>query len=199
MDTNYSLSDLRAITDSTDGISGGSAWLIILFLLIFGGGFGYNRANAGAEYASTNEILSGQKFDAISRQINAVGDGLASSTFALNNAIKDGNAAVTGAVTSEGRATQAAIAECCCASQRNVDSLRFDMANYAASINSNIDNKFAAIEKINLESRLAEQAQQISQLQLQAAVCGIPRVNTFAYGTYPYGVQGSCGCNCTNV
>lgn len=195
---NYSLSDLKAITDGADGISGGSAWLIILFILIFGnGGFGWgNRANAGAEYASTNEILSGQKFDALSRQINQVGDGLASSTYALNNAIKDGNAAVTGAIVSESRTTQNMISSYACENQKNVDNLRFDMSNYAAQINSNIDNKFAALEKSQLEQRLEAQAQMINQLQIQQAVCGIPKVNTAGWGTYPY----SCGgCGCGNV
>lgn len=74
------------------------------------------------------------------------------------------------------------------------------MANFAASINSNIDNKFAALEKSALEQRLADQASQINQLQLQAQLCGIPRISTYAYGTYPYPVPtsscGGCGCGC---
>ena len=203
MESNYSLSDLRAITDSADGISGGSAWLIILFVLIFGGGFnGFNRngeLNQYATAASQQDILFGQKFSDLDNKIDRLGNGIADATYALNNSIMSGNASVTGAITNEGRAIQTQLTECCCSNQHNVDSLRFDMANYAASINSNIDNKFAAIEKSNLESRLAEQAQQISQLQLQAAVCGIPRVNPTAWGTYPYSVPSGCGCNCGNI
>ncbi len=69
------------------------------------------------------------------------------------------------------------------------------MANFAAAINSNIDNKFAALEKSQLEQQLAAQAAQINQLQINQALCGIPRVSNAAWGVYPYS-QPTCGCNC---
>lgn len=100
----------------------------------------------------------------------------------------------------EGRAIQNQLAQCCCDNKQATAQVRYDMANFAASINSNIDNKFAALEKSALEQRLADQASQINQLQLQAQLCGIPRISTYAYGTYPYPVPtsscGGCGCGC---
>lgn len=188
---NFSLSDLRAVTDGADGISGGSAWLIILFLLIVGGngfnGFGRNTGelNSYATAASQQDILFSSKFQALDNKIDRIGNGIADATFALNNSIKDTAYATTSAVVSEGRATQDAIGN-----------VRYDMANFAASINSNIDNKFAALEKSQLEQRLAEQSQQISQLQLSAQLCGIPRINQTAWGIYPYPTcNNGCGCN----
>lgn len=188
---NFSLSDLRAVTDGADGISGGSAWLIILFLLIVGGngfgGFGRNTGelNSYATAASQQDILFSSKFQALDNKIDRIGNGIADATFALNNSIKDTAYATTSAVVSEGRATQDAICN-----------VRYDMANFAASINSNIDNKFAALEKSQLEQRLAEQSQQIAQLQLSAQLCGIPRVNNTAWGVYPYPTCNTgCGCN----
>ena len=188
---NFSLSDLRAVTDGADGISGGSAWLIILFLLIVGGngfnGFGRNTGelNSYATAASQQDILFSSKFQALDNKIDRIGNGIADATFALNNSIKDTAYATTSAVVSEGRATQDAIGN-----------VRYDMANFAASINSNIDNKFAALEKSQLEQRLAEQSQQISQLQLSAQFCGIPRINQTAWGIYPYPTcNNGCGCN----
>lgn len=199
MDNNYSLSDLRAITDSADGISGGSAWLIILFIFLFGGGgFWGNRANAAGEVASTAEILSSQRYENLSNRVNQVGDGISSLGYSQIQQMDNNTASINGNVVNEGRTTQNMISSYACENQKNVDALRFDMSNYAAQINSNIDAKFAAIEKSNLESRLAEQAQQISQLQLQSAVCGIPRINSAAWGTYPYTAP-SCGCNCGNL
>lgn len=202
MDANYSLSDLRAITDSADGISGGNAWLIILFLLIIGGGNGFGWNRNGGDYgqyataASQQDILFSSKFQALDNKIDRIGNGIADATFALNNSIKDTAYATSSAVVTEGRATQAAIADMNLTSQRNVDALRFDMSNYAASINSNIDAKFAAIEKAQLESRIADQAAQINQLQLSAQLCGIPRVNNTAWGIYPYPTcNNGCGCN----
>lgn len=199
---NYSLADLRAVTDGADGISGGSAWLIILFFIICGGGFGgwSNRGCGNGDFgtfataSSQQEILFGQKFSDLDNKIDRgftnIGNGISDAIYALNNAIVTGANNTTGAVVAEGRATQEAIGN-----------VRYDMANFAAQINSNIDNKFAALEKSQLEQRLADQAAQINQLQLNQALCGIPRVNMSAWGTYMYPAPSGCGCgcNCGNV
>jgi len=99
---NYSLSDLASVTNG--GMNNEFIWIFALLILFGNGGFGWGNRNGGdfsqfATSASQNEILSGQKFDALSRQINQVGDGLCSSTYALNNAI-----------TGEGRAIQTQLA-----------------------------------------------------------------------------------------
>lgn len=199
MDGNYSLADLRAVTDGADGISGGSAWLIILFFLIFGfgGGYGFGgrAANAAGEVASTDSIISSQRFDSLSTSINKIGDGLASLGYSQLQQMDANTASINGNVVNEGRTTQNMISSYACENQKNVDALRFDMSNYAASINSNIDAKFAALEKSQLEQRLAEQAAQINQLQINQAVCGIPRVSNAAWGVYPYSNPTCCGCN----
>lgn len=207
----YSLSDLRAVTDGADGISGGSAWLIILFLLIIGnGGFnGYRNngeLNSYATAASQQDILFSSKFQALDNKIDRIGNGIADATFALNNSIKDGTYTTTNAVkdtayatgvsiVNEGRAIQNQLAQCCCDNKQATAQVRYDMANFAASINSNIDSKFAALEKSQLEQRLADQAAQINALQLNQAMCGIPRISAYAYGTYPYPTP-STGCGC---
>lgn len=188
---NFSLSDLRAVTDGADGISGGSAWLIILFLLIVGGngfgGFGRNTGelNSYATAASQQDILFSSKFQAIDNKIDKIGYGIADSTYAISQQINGAKSELGNAIATEGRTTQEAIGN-----------VRYDMANFAASINSNIDNKFAALEKSQLEQRLAEQSQQIAQLQLSAQLCGIPRINQTAWGVYPYPTCNTgCGCN----
>lgn len=219
---NYSLSDLATVTNG-NGFGGNNMWLIILFFVIFGGnGLGWNRGNYGngdfgqfATAASQNEILLGQKFsdldNKIDRGFTSIGNGISDATFALNNnikdtayattnAVKDTAYATSGAVVSEGRALATQLAQCCCDNKQATAQVRYDMANFAASINSNIDNKFAALEKSALEQRLAEQATQINQLQLAQALCGIPRVNNAAWGTYPYTAPTSCGCcGCNNI
>lgn len=185
----YSLSDIATATNG--GMFGGNnefIWIFALLILFGGGGFGYNRQGEFGQYAtaaSQSEVLSGQKFDALSRQINQVGNGLCSSTYALNNSI-----------LSEGRAIQTQLAQCCCDNQRNVDSVRFDMANYACQINQNIDNKFAALEKAQLEQTIQAQANQINQLNLAQQMCGVvryPNAWTYNAGASPFcGGNGCC-------
>ncbi len=220
MENNYSLSDLAVATGNGFNRLGGNDMfgnnnflLIVLFLLIFGGnGYGWGNRGAGefgqyATAASQQEILFGQQFQNIDNKIDRLGNGIADATFALNNSIKDGTYTTTNAVkdtayatgsavANEGRNIQMQLAQCCCDNKQATAQVRYDMANFAASINSNIDNKFAALEKSQLEQRLAEQAAQINQLQLNASLCGIPRINNAAWGTYPYSAPAGCGCNC---
>lgn len=200
MDNNYSLSDIKsALGDCNEfGGSGGFLILIVLFLLLGGNFNGFNRDNYGqfATSATQQEILFGQQFQSLDSKIDRIANGICDSTFALNNSIKDGNYAVSSVVTNEGRALQSQLAQCCCDNREATAQVRYDMANFAASINSNIDNKFAALEKSQLEQRLEAQAQQISQLQIQQAVCGIPRVSNAAWGVYPYPAMNNC---CGNI
>lgn len=185
--TGLSASDI-ALLGNDGGMNGmtGFFWVFAL-LILAGGGFGFgNRTGEFGQYAtaaSQNEILLGQKFEGISRQVNAVGDGLASSTFALNNTI-----------TNEGRAIQTQLADCCCSNKESTAQVRYDMANFASAINSNIDNKFANLEKNQLQAQINEQAQMINNLNLQAMMAGVvryPMASTYAMNNNPF-----CSCNC---
>ena len=223
MDGNFSLADFATLANANNGNMGGSFWFIILFFLICNNGWnnGWNRGNGDfgqyATAASQQEILFGQQFQNIDNKIDRIGNGIADATFALNNSVKDGsynttyaikdgvytttNAvkdtayATSGAVVSEGRALATQLAQCCCDNKQATAQVRYDMANFAASINSNIDNKFAALEKSQLEQRLADQASQINQLQMAQALCGVPKISPNAWGVYAY-PQPTCGCNC---
>ena len=200
MDTNYSISDLATITNG-GSMGNGSLWFIILFFLIFNNGWGnrgYGNGDFGqyATASSQNEILFGQKFSALDNKMDKLGNGIADATFSLNNSVKDGIYTTTNAVKDTAYATTSAVVTEGRAAQEAIGNVRYDMANFAASINSNIDNKFAALEKSQLEQRLAAQATQINQLQLAQAMCGVPKISTYAWGTYPYTAPcGSCGCN----
>lgn len=213
MDGNFSLADFATLANANNGNMGGSFWFIILFFLICNNGGwnnGWNR-NGGdygqyATAASQQDILFSSKFQALDNKIDRIGNGIADATFSLNNSVKDGvytttNAvkdtayATSGAVVSEGRALATQLAQCCCDNKQATAQVRYDMANFAASINSNIDNKFAALEKSQLEQRLADQASQINQLQMAQALCGVPKISPNAWGVYAY-PQPTCGCNC---
>lgn len=217
MDANYSISDLATIANGNcNGNMGGSFWFIILFFLICNnngwnngwnrGGYGYGAGGELSGYASAasqQDILFSSKFQNLDSKMDKIGYGICDSTYALSQQINGAQSTIGGAIVNEGRAIQTQLAGATLDNQRNVDSVRYDMANFAASINSNIDNKFASLEKSALEQRLAAQAAQINQLQMAQAVCGIPRINPSAWGTYPYTAPmsncGGCGCNCGTV
>ena len=167
---NYSLSDIRAITEGTDGFAGGSwMWLILIFFLFGGNGFGFG--------GRSNEIQQGFDTAEVTRKLDGLANGLCDSTYAINNSI-----------VTEGRALQTQLASCCCETNRNIDSVRYDAAQNTQKILDAICG-----------NRMADMQNQINQLQLQSALCGVVRYpNAMAYNA---GASPFCGCNpcCGNI
>lgn len=176
MDSALTASDVALLNNDGFGGNNSVIWLFAL-LALFSGGFGWggNRGDFGnyATASSQTEILLGQQFDRIGQAVNSIGNGIADATYALNEKANSVQTVLGGAIVNEGRAIQTQL----------------------CAINSNIDNKFAALEKSQLEQKIAEQSQAISQLQTQQMLCGIPRVNNDAWGIYAYP---RCGYACGN-
>ena len=117
MDSNYSLSDIAAVTDGNrnGGMFGGNgdwgAW-IILFLLfgMFGrggwGGFG-GGGGGGAPCATQADVRAAVDQQTLISKLDKQTYGIADATYALSGAIKD----------------------CCCTTQRAIDGVNYNMAN----------------------------------------------------------------------
>lgn len=197
---NYSLADIAAVAKDNDFGNGGNAWFLIILFLLAGGGWGRGTDGYGqfATAASQQDILFGQKFSDLDNKIDRLGNGIADATFALNNSVKDGNAMVAGRVVDEGRATQAQISSIGFENQKNVDALRYDMANFASGINASTTAQTQKILDAIAQDKIASLQAQVSELKTQNMFCGIPRINPYGYGVYPYGNCG-CGCSCGNV
>jgi len=199
---NYSLSDLAAVTNGAEGWGGNSlVTLLLLFALISGNGVfggGRNYVNDYATAASQQDILFSSKFSALDNKIDRLGNGIADATFSLNNSIKDGNSMVAGRVVDEGRALSSQFADCCCKTQQNIDSVRFDMANYHNDTNAVVTAQTQKILDAMAQNKIDSLQAQVSELKTQNMFCGIPRINPYGYGVYPYANQG-CGCNCGNI
>lgn len=152
---------------------GEGMWIILLIILLIGGnGFGgFGRTGEFGQFAtaaSQNELLLGQKFDALGQKVNSIGDGICSSTYALNNAI-----------LGEGRALQTQLSE------------------GVASTNATTIAQTQKILDAMAQNKIDSLQAQVSELKTQNMFCGIPRINPYGYGVYPY--QNACGCNCGNI
>jgi hypothetical protein len=130
MDSNYTLSDIAAVTDGNrnNGMFGGdwSAW-IILFLLFgmfgnngWGGGFGgFGGGGSGFQgHATRADINEGFALNGLQTGITAIQQGLCDTTYALNNAIKD----------------------CCCTTQRSIDGVNFNLAKGFCDLGNVVNN-----------------------------------------------------------
>lgn len=203
MDSGLSASDI-ALLGNDNGVGGNSfMWIFALLILLFGGGFngfGNNRVGEFGQFAtaaSQSEILLGQQFQGLDNKIDRLGNGLADLGFSLNNSIKDGNAFVNGNVVSEGRGIQMQLANCCCENQRNTDALRYDMSKAFAETNANTTAQTQKILDAIAQNKIDSLQAQVSELKTQNMFCGIPKINPYGYGVYPY--ANGCGCGCGNT
>ena len=81
--TSMSPADFAAMTGNGGFGGNGSWWVILLFLFAMGGGW-----NRGGNYDATQqEILFGQQFQNLDNKMDRLGNGIADSTFALQNSI----------------------------------------------------------------------------------------------------------------
>lgn len=128
------------------GFGDNGAWWIILFLIFgwgrngFGNGFGGNGGGVVDNYVLATD------FATIERKLDGVNNGICDSTFALNNSITTGFAGVqqtlcqgfngvNTAVLQSANATErgfcnlsSQLADCCCTTQRAIDSVNYNMA-----------------------------------------------------------------------
>lgn len=191
---NYSLSDLAAVTKDADGWGGGAWWIIILFLFVFmGGGWGNRQGEFGqyATAASQQEILYGQQFGQLNDRLTNIGNGICNLGYEMQGNIgqlgKEMALAQNGtnmAIMQSANGIQAQLAECCCTTQRAID-----------GVNANMEAKFAALEKSQLEQRIAEQSARIASLEMDNRMCGVVRYpNGYTYNAGPSPFC-ACGCN----
>lgn len=190
--------DIRALTeDNREGFGGGAWWIIILFLFVFMGGGFWNRNQQGdygqyATAASQQQILFGQQFGQLNDRLTNLGNGVCSLGYemqgnvaALGKEVALGQAGINQQIMGGNYAIAQQLADCCCKTQRGLD-----------AVSANIDAKFAALEKSQLEGRIAQLEQANSQLYLTQQMCGVvkyPMTYAYSAGNSPFCGGGCCG------
>ena len=205
----YSLSDVAAVTNGNDGFGTGNGawWIIILFLFCFMGWGGNGFNNNGI---SSEDMQNQFNFASLERQNNEIvansrqvaydlSNDIAQLGLALNTAIRDQGASLNENIRDSQALIQglgANVENCCCTTNRNIDSVRYDAALNTRDIMKNdCDNTQKILDAI-AGNRISDMQNQINQLQLQNALCGViryPQSTNYTAGYDPmYGYNG-CG------
>jgi hypothetical protein len=172
-----------------DGWGGGAWWIIVLFLFMFGNG--WNR-NTNGQPVTEAGLCDAMNFNNLENAVGRLSDqedlhmmqlsqGLSSVGYESLRNFADTQAAVKDG----GYALSRQMADCCCTTQRAID-----------AVNANVNEKFAAIEKGQLQQTIAAQQNQLNQLFMQQQLCGVVRYpNQTAYnaGANPFFGQACCG------
>ena len=195
---NLTPADIAAVTGRNnnvdDGMFGGGSWgiILILFLILTMGGGNWNgRGNAVTEADLCNansfsELKAGvaRNNDAINNMYTGLQNGL--SNFGYET-LRNFNALGT------------QLADCCCTIQRGIDSVNYNGAINTSNIIQAQERGTQKILDAICGNRMADMQNQINQLQLQAALCGVvryPNAITYNAGTSPF--FGGC-CNTCNI
>ena len=178
-----------------DGFGMGGGWLSwILIFALLGGGFGGfgGWGNREGNFVTEADLCNANSFSELKNSVGRMNDQQAAIARQTDNAICQlgyQNLQNTNTLSSQ-------IADCCCTTQRGIDSVRFDMANYSASTNAAITAGTQKILDKMCENEKAALQARVQSLELQQALCGIPRTNPYGYGIYAYQACNPCGNNC---
>lgn len=201
---NYSLSDIAAISGNKDGgmfgAGNGGMWIfaLLILLLISGGGFFGNRGNQPGDYgqyataATQQEILFGQQFGQVNDRLTNLGNGICTLGYdmqgnicRLGKEVALGQAGINQQIMGGNYQLAQQLADCCCKTQRGLD-----------AVNANLDAKFAALEKSQLEQRIAQLEQANNHLYIAQQMNDVVRYpTTYAYSAGNSPFCGGCG-NC---
>lgn len=186
---NLTAADVAAVTrnDGYDGWGGAGSFIwIFAILALMGGGFWGGNRNGVTEA----DLCNANSFNDLKGAVRGVSEQIDGMNVGLTKGICELGYTTLGQFNSLERQ----LADCCCATQRAVDSVKFDLANYAAGTNAAVASMGQKIlDKMAADREAALQAR-VNQLELQQAMCGViryPTATTYAAGT-PF--FGSCGC-----
>lgn len=198
MDGTMSPADMAAVmgNEGANGCGGGMWIFALLILLAIGGGGGLFGGKTGDRGATVGDVQRSTDFAALERQNNEIVDAVRQGSYDTTGAVKDANYNVLGEIRDLETAVNAGFTDmqkCCCDTQRAIDGVKYEGAINTASINQTTTAQVQKVLDAIAGNRIADMQNQINQLQLQAAMCGIPRTNPYAYGVYPYNPSPCCG------
>lgn len=206
MEDSSGIQPVMTMNPASNGVFGNEGiWLFAILALMWGGGglFGNRGSNdfMTDRPATANDVTQASNFAALERQNN---EGVAATRqvgYDLQTAIKDANYNTL----SELRDLQAAVADgnaraqnCCCTIQKEILMNRYENALNTSSINSNTTAGVQKILDAISTNRISDMQNQINQLQLQNALCGVVRYPNGMF--YNAGISPFCntGCGCGN-
>ena len=180
------------------GFGGNGLWLFAI-LALMNGGFGWgNRFGVDGRAATVEDLNNSANFTRLESQVQNNGNAISQGFTNLGNGI----CSLGYQLATDKGEIEKSISDCCCQNQLGIQSVKFDMANYASAINANVTAQVQSVKDMLAADKAAAQAARIQQLELQQALCGVPRIlPATVYGAVPagYGFYNNCGCGYTNI
>ncbi len=177
------------------GDAGGIWALIILFAIIWGrNGFGFGGGgNGGGEPVTEAGLCNAMNFNNLENAVGRLSDAQQGQFTQLTNGLCNFGYESLSNFGALGRQ----LSDCCCTTQRGIDSVNYNAAMNTAAINANTTEQIQKVLDAICTNRMADMQNQINQLQLQAQLAGVVRYPTgFSYSAGSNPFCGSC-CGAT--
>lgn len=209
MNGEVSLADIAAVTDRNGYGNGwgnngmfGMEWIFALLILpmLWGGNGPFGNRNGGNPVTEA-DLCQSQSFAELK---GSVGRGFDQQTqFAFQNQrdMCQSTATLSAQIASSAAAAQAQQAQCCCDTKQLLMENRYLAERNAANSDAVTVAQTQKILDALCGNRMADMQNQINQLQLNAALCGViryPTSTTYGAGNpfFGYGYNSGCGNGC---
>lgn len=212
MDKTYSLADIAAVTgDRNDGIFGGDSSgfiVLILFLIMLSGGAGFGWGGNANGALTRAELSQGFDNQSVLRKLDGITYGLSDGFYAQNTTMLNGFNNLGQEIANNRFSAQ----QCCCETNRNIDSVKYENAQNTCAIVKAIHEdgeKTRALmtqsEIQALRDKLQDTRFELSQVNQNATIIGAlqPKAPIPAYtvmspymsNLYACGYGNGCGCS----
>ena len=211
----YSLADIAAANGGMNNEMWNNPFIYLVWLAVLGNGGLFGNRNGYGDAAvqgalTRSDLFEGFNNQDVNGQLRGITNGLCDGFYAINSGLKDGFYGTQTAVKDGFYGIQADVKDCCCTTNRNIDSVRFDMskgfcdvagaihaegeatralinANTMQALRDKLDEKDRELLTANFQ--LSQQAQN-AYLVNEIRPCARPAYITCS----PYTTASFCGC-----
>lgn len=196
MDGTYSLADIRAAVDGDNdhGWGGGSGlWVILFFLLMLGNNGNFFGGRGTSDTLNTD-------FAVLERKLDGLANGICSAQYENARLANQTDMAMLNGFNQTQMAMQqgfAQQAQCCCETQRAIDGTNYNIQQVKCDLATAIHAEGEKTRSMIQQDKIECLQQQVQQLQLQSAMCGVvryPQSVAYTAGFSPFFANGCC-CN----
>lgn len=169
--------------DDTRVVGGSDGLWLFALLILFGMGGGFGFGNNAGRCASVEDLNTTSNFARLESQVRSNADLTERKADGIANGLCDGFYTTAQQINGV---------------NMNVMESRYLTEKTVADSNAAV---LAAINGLSAKmdaEKIASLQAQVTELKNAQQFCGIPRINPYGYGVYPYTGCGGCGCNGNN-
>lgn len=164
--TSGGLQPVYNVNGDGDNWGGGGSWWVVMlfFLLAWGGGFG---GWGGQDSLTRADLCQGFNFNNLDSAVRGVQNGLCDGFYAMNTGMLNGFSSVNQNLNESRFASQ----QCCCETNRNIDSVKFEGAQNTCEITNAIHSEGEATRALITQNQMQELRDQLADAKLANSQC----------------------------